>query len=40
MRLSVSAPLIRPVVVRDASGGRYLELFLVSAVVAILGIRG
>ena len=40
MRLQVSAPLIRPVVVRDAAGGRYLELFLVSAVVAILGIRG
>lgn len=40
MRLSVPTTLIRPVVVRDAAGGRYLELFLVSTVVAILGIRG
>jgi hypothetical protein len=32
--------LIRPIVVRDAGGPRYLELVLVSAVVAILGIRG
>jgi hypothetical protein len=40
VRLSVPTTLVRPVVVRDAAGGRYLELFLVSTVVAILGIRG